>query len=118
MLRNVTAAVPKSLEVHPPDGSVPYHIDTIIVKSKKSGSLDLLDPVDIDADGVRVDGAVVKNDTVTAPTVRVGNILGLRVDTEPDDPTDLVDDTIGLQYYGPDTIDRDFDYYAGGRVRR
>ena len=52
--------------------------------------------------------AVVKNDTVKPPTVRVGNILGLREDTVPDNPANLVDDTIGLQYYGPDTIDRDF----------
>ena len=67
-----------------------------------------MDPVDIDADGLAVDGEVVKNDTVKPPTVRVGNILGLRMDTVPDNPANLVDDTIGLQYYGPDTIDRDF----------
>ena len=101
VLRNVTAAVPKSLEVRPEDGTAPYHKDTIIVKSKKSGNLDLLDPVDIDADG-----DTLEDDTVTAPFVRVGNILGRRIDTLLD--ADDNPDSIGLQYYGPDTIARDF----------
>ena len=51
VLRNVQTAVPRSLSQRPEDGA-PYHSYPVTVKSKRSGHLDLLDPVEIDHDGV------------------------------------------------------------------
>ena len=50
VLRNVTAAVPRSLTNRPKAAS-PYHSYPVTVKSKRSGRLDLLDPILIDHDG-------------------------------------------------------------------
>ena len=71
------------------------------VKSKRTGRLDLLDPILIDHDGVD-DSTTFQAPMCTRrnPVVRVGNILGTRTDN--DTATD------GLQYYGADQIARDF----------
>ena len=94
VLRNVQTAVPRSLSERPLEAA-PYQGYPVTVKSKRTGRLDLLDPVEIDHDGVPATGMV----RATQPNIRVGNILGTRTD-------DGVAD--GVQHYGRDQIDRAF----------
>ena len=47
VLRNVQTATPRSLSTWD-DGEAPYHSYPVTVKSKRSGRLDLLDPVKVD----------------------------------------------------------------------
>ena len=95
VLRNVQTAVPRSLSTRLTDGSAPYHSYPVTVKSKRSGHLDLLDPVKVDFDG---DTNTV-DDYPPQTVINVGNILGTRTD----------DSTVdGVHHYGPDTIARDF----------
>ena len=94
VLRYVTAAVPRSLSTRDPD-SAPYHSYPVTVKSKRSGHLDLLDPVKVDFDG----STDTADDYPPQTVINVGNILGTRTD----------DSTVdGVHHYGPDTIARDF----------
>ena len=96
VLRNVQAAVPRSLDQRPVDGA-PYRAYPVTVKSKRTGRLDLLDPITADLNG---DGTVAAGEYTTQPNINVGNILGVRIDNDADRD--------GFQHYGRDTIARDF----------
>ena len=92
VLRNVTTATPRSLSR--PDGAAPFHSYPVAVKSKRSGRLDLLDPVKVDFDG----DATTADDYPPQTVINVGNILGTRTDDSTAD---------GVVHYGRDTIARD-----------
>ena len=97
VLRNVQTAVPRSLTERPVGvGEAPYHSYPVTVKSKRSGRLDLLDPVRVDLNG---DDIVAADEYTTQPAIRVGNILGTRTDDSSAD---------GVHHYGPDQIARNF----------
>ena len=99
VLRNVKSDTPRSLSERPA-GAAPYQGYPVTVKSKRTGRLDLLDPVLIDHDGDAGEGAnATPMVRATQPNVRVGNILGTRVD-------DSV--AAGVVHYGRDQIDRAF----------
>ena len=104
ILRNVTTAVPSSLDQRDADG-IPYHSYQVTTFSKKSGILSRLRPVKIDHDGDEAANSAVeigdRNDQIfsTQPFVRVGNILGDRVNQG---------DTAAVEYYDQDTIERKF----------
>ena len=76
VLRNIQTNAPSSLSTWEA-GEAAYQSYTVVTKSKKSGRLDLLDPVEVDLDG---DGA--EDDRAKQPIVRVGNILGNRIDDD------------------------------------
>ena len=79
VLRNVKAAIPRSLSERP--AGAPYHSYPVAVKSKRAGRLDLLDPVLIDHDGDSIDGVSLEDTAMeytTQPIINVGNILGTR----------------------------------------
>ena len=102
ILRNVTTAVPSSLGSVDATSGIPYHSARITTFSKKSGILVRLRPVKIDHDADDVDEEIDVSPEIfsTQPFVRVGNILGNRVD----------DDGVAadVQHYGQDTIERKF----------
>ena len=108
VLRNVTAAVPRSLTMNRPNAAPPYHSYPVTVKSKRSGRLDLLDPILIDHDGDGEEADPTDTDEVRTkqPIINVGNILGSRIDNSTAEETDGSDK--GVHHYGPDQIARNF----------
>ena len=79
VLRNVQSAVPRSLDVRTA-GEAPYRAYPVTVKSKRTGRLDLLDPVEIDHDGDSIDGVEPR---LTPPWLTRRNLLsGLEISLE------------------------------------
>ena len=103
---NRRTTVPRSKR---PEDGAPYHSYPVTVKSKRAGRLDLLDPVEIDHDGdsvVSVDATDTAVEYTTQPVIRVGNILGSRIDSSDGLNADGFDE--GVHHYFQDQIARDF----------